>query len=218
MDGGAGLEEREAGAAFGAALRRHRAAAWLTQEALAERAGLGVRTLQALEEGEGRPRRETLRRLVEALALPEPQRDRFAAAAALAPRAARGRGAALGLAPPVRPAAGPGKPATNLPLQPTSFVGRERELAAVRAALAAHRLVTLTGPGGVGKSRLALQVAADVLEEYPDGAWLVELGALADPGLVPQAAAAAAGVREERGRPLAATLVAALGPRRLLLV
>ena len=106
----------------------------------------------------------------------------------------------------------------NLPLQLTSFVGRERELAEVAALLAAHRLVTLTGAGGTGKTRLALQAAADALEAYPDGVWLAELAALADPALVPQAVAAAIGVREEPGRPLLATLTDALRPKRLLLV
>jgi predicted ATPase/class 3 adenylate cyclase len=106
----------------------------------------------------------------------------------------------------------------NLPLQLTSFVGRERELAAVRERLTRHRLLTLTGPGGTGKTRLALQVAADLLPEYPDGVWLVELAALADPALVPQAVAQAVGVREEPGRPLLATLADALRPRRLLLL
>ena len=106
----------------------------------------------------------------------------------------------------------------NLPLQLTSFVGRERELVAVRAALSTARLVTLTGPGGTGKTRLALQAAADALDAYPEGVWLVELAALADPALVPQAVAAAVGVREEPGRPLPATLTEALRPKRLLLV
>ena len=63
--------------------------------------------------------------------------------------------------------------------------------------------MTLTGPGGTGKTRLALQAVADALEAYPDGVWLVELAALADPALVPQAVAVAVGVREEPGRPLA---------------
>ncbi|MGH2352814.1 MAG: ATP-binding protein, partial [Chloroflexota bacterium] len=106
----------------------------------------------------------------------------------------------------------------NLPLQLTSFVGRERELPAVRDLLAEHRLVTLTGPGGTGKTRLALQVAADVLPAYPDGVWLVALAALADPALVPHAVAQAVGVREEPGRPLLGTLADALRPKRLLLV
>jgi non-specific serine/threonine protein kinase len=229
METGAGVEHVEAGAAFGAALRRRRLAAGLTQEQLAERAGLGVRTVQALEEGENRPRRETLRRLAGALELSGAQRGRLAAAAQRgriatavppAPPPAPRPGAALRLVPPVPPAPRPrpGAPPTNLPLPLTSFVGREPELAAVGAALAAHRLVTLTGPGGVGKTRLALRVAAGALGEHPDGVWLAELGGLADPGLVPQAVAAAAGVREEPGRPLAATLAEALRPRRVLVV
>jgi predicted ATPase/class 3 adenylate cyclase/DNA-binding CsgD family transcriptional regulator len=106
----------------------------------------------------------------------------------------------------------------NLPLQLTSFVGRARELAAVGEALAAHRLLTLTGPGGTGKTRLALQAAAEVGPAYPDGVWLVELATLADPALVPQAVAAAVGVREEPGRPLTATLADALRPKRTLLL
>jgi class 3 adenylate cyclase len=106
----------------------------------------------------------------------------------------------------------------NLPLQLTSFVGREPAMAAVRALLAKHRLVTLTGPGGTGKTRLALQVAAELLPEYADGVWLVELAPLADPALVPQAAAVVVGVREEPGRPLAATLADALRRKHLLLV
>jgi predicted ATPase len=106
----------------------------------------------------------------------------------------------------------------NLPLQVTSFVGRERELAEVGRLLAAGRLATLTGPGGTGKTRLALHAAADALEGHPDGVWLAELAALADPALVPQAVAAAVGVREEPGRPLLPTLTAALAPRRVLLV
>src|SRR4030095_1770095 len=80
------------------------------------------------------------------------------------------------------------------------------------------RLVTLTGVGGTGKTRLALQVAADALPAYPDGAWLVELDALRDPGLAPQAVAAPLGVREERERPLLATLTDALKPKRVLVV
>jgi predicted ATPase/class 3 adenylate cyclase len=106
----------------------------------------------------------------------------------------------------------------NLPLQLTSFVGRERELATVARLLATQRLVTLTGPGGVGKTRLALQAAADALDAFADGAWLIDLAPLAEPGLVPQAVASVLGVREERGRTLMATLTAALQARRMLLM
>ena len=122
--------------------------------------------------------------------------------------------------PPLRPAQA--QP-TNLPLQPTSFIGREREQAAVGELLAQAPLVTLVGAGGCGKTRLALQVAADLQEGYSDGTWLVELAALSGPGPggaspVPLAVAAALGLREEPGRPLLATLLDAIGSRHLLLV
>jgi predicted ATPase len=100
----------------------------------------------------------------------------------------------------------------------TRFIGREEAMAEVKQLLATTRLLTLTGSGGCGKSRLALQVAADLLEESPDGVWLVELAAFADPSLVPQAVASALGVREEPGRPLTETLADYLKPRTLLLV
>jgi predicted ATPase/class 3 adenylate cyclase len=108
--------------------------------------------------------------------------------------------------------------AHNLPLQLTRFIGREREMAAVKRLLQSARLLTLTGAGGCGKTRLALQVAADLLPEYPDGVWLVELAALADPALVPQTVAAVLGVQEESDRPLLVTLGDYLRTRTLLLV
>jgi len=108
--------------------------------------------------------------------------------------------------------------ATNLPAARTSFVGRANERHDVHTALAGTRLLTLTGPGGCGKSRLALAVADDLVITYPDGVWLVELAALADPVLVPVAIAAALGVREEMGHSLSETLATLLAPRHLLLV
>src|SRR6185437_2950042 len=106
----------------------------------------------------------------------------------------------------------------NLPLQLTSFVGREREMGEVRGMLESTRLLTLTGTGGTGKTRLALQVVAELLPRYPQGVWLVELATIADPTLVPLAVATALGLREETGQPAIATLVAALHTRHLLLV
>jgi predicted ATPase/DNA-binding SARP family transcriptional activator len=106
----------------------------------------------------------------------------------------------------------------NLPVPLTSFIGREPVMAAVKRLLATTHLLTLTGAGGCGKTRLALQVAADRVEAYGDGVWLVELAALADHTLVPQAVAAVLGVREEPGRPLTATLMDSLRCRSLLLV
>lgn len=106
----------------------------------------------------------------------------------------------------------------NLPIQLTSFVGREREMMEVKRLLGLTRLLTLTGPGGCGKTRLALHVAADVLEDYPDGVWLVELAALSDAGLIPQTIATALGIREQQGRSLLATVADFLRPKNLLLV
>jgi predicted ATPase/class 3 adenylate cyclase/tetratricopeptide (TPR) repeat protein len=106
----------------------------------------------------------------------------------------------------------------NLPLQPTSFVGREREIAAISQALGTTRLLTLTGAGGAGKTRLAVQVAADVVDRYSDGVWFVDLAPLADPALVPTTAAAVLGVRDSAERPAQEALVVAVRSRHLLLV
>jgi predicted ATPase/DNA-binding CsgD family transcriptional regulator len=105
----------------------------------------------------------------------------------------------------------------NLPLEMTSFIGREQEIAEVGRQLATTRLLTLTGAGGVGKTRLALRVATDHLNAYPDGAWLVELAALTDPSVVPYEVAWSLGLREIRGDPVEA-LLGYLRPRSLLLV
>jgi predicted ATPase len=106
----------------------------------------------------------------------------------------------------------------NLPIQLTSFVGREQEIGEVKSLLTTTRLLTLMGTGGCGKTRLALQVATEVLEEFPDGVWVVELASLSDPVLVPQAVASTLDVREQPGRPLPETLVNYLRPLSLLLL
>lgn len=95
---------------------------------------------------------------------------------------------------------------TNLPLQLTSFVGRAREMAELRNSLVDTRQLTLTGAGGVGKTRLALEVAARLLQDFPDGVWLADLSVVADPALVPQTVAGVVNVREESGRPVSALL------------
>jgi predicted ATPase/class 3 adenylate cyclase len=106
----------------------------------------------------------------------------------------------------------------NLPAQVTSFVGRDREMAELKRLFGTTRLLTLTGPGGTGKTRLSLQVAADVLDQFPHGVWLVELSTVADPELIPVAMINAIGIREEPDRAPLATLVDALRARKLLLV
>jgi predicted ATPase/class 3 adenylate cyclase len=108
--------------------------------------------------------------------------------------------------------------ANNLPVHPTRFIGREREVAAVRERVLAERLVTVTGMGGAGKTRLALQVAADLVEEFADGVWLVEYGPVADPAVVAQTLATVLSVREEPGRPPISTLVDHVRSKQLLLL
>jgi DNA-binding winged helix-turn-helix (wHTH) protein len=110
---------------------------------------------------------------------------------------------------------------TNLPHAVTSFVGRERELGEIRGALTRSRLVTLLGPGGIGKTRLAIEAARPAfadLGEFPDGVWIAELAPVGDETLVPAAVAKALGVREEPAHPLAETLATWLEQKRLLLV
>ena len=106
----------------------------------------------------------------------------------------------------------------NLPLELTSFVGREREIAAVGELLAAHRLVSIVGLGGLGKTRLGLQAAADLLGRYPDGAWVVELAPLQDGSRLAQAIATALGVRSEPGMTLEDALARHAADRTLLLI
>ncbi len=112
------------------------------------------------------------------------------------------------------------RPTTNLPAQITAFIGRERELAALRALLGRDdvRLVTLTGPGGTGKTRLSLQVAADALDMFQHGVWFVSLAPIGTPDLVAATIAQALGVREAGGRPILELLKSYLREKRTLLL
>jgi predicted ATPase/transcriptional regulator with XRE-family HTH domain len=217
--------------AFGDVLRRCRLAAGLTQEELAERAGLSVRGISDLERGvKQRPRRDTVSLLADALGLTSLQRS-------LLDDAARGYfDPVSNVSATIDP--GPGTAGsfpklppsslwtearrTNLPAELTSFVGRDAEVSDLCQLLQGEtfgpRLVTLTGTGGVGKTRLALCVGAALGSSYPDGVWLVELAPLADPRLVAPAVAATFGIHGVEGNDLSRTLATALQGRRLLLL
>jgi predicted ATPase/DNA-binding XRE family transcriptional regulator len=208
---------------FGEQLRQHRVRAGLTQESLAERAGLTANAISALERGERRrPYPNTLRALAEALGLSAAERAALFALGA-------GRAPAQGVSsehPSQHESGGAGKPplapdtlpVTNLPAPISSFVGRASELAELTRLLQTQRLVTLTGAGGSGKTRLALAAASAVASDIPDGVWLVELANLSDPNFVPETVGHALGLSEEAGKSCVATISGFLRSRAALLV
>jgi predicted ATPase/class 3 adenylate cyclase len=119
--------------------------------------------------------------------------------------------------PPLRSLGNPALP-NNLPAQLATFVGRERELSQLRALAGSSRLVTVTGAGGAGKTRLSLQAAAELLDGSGDGVWLVELAAISDENAVAPAICEALGIAAQPGRPVLETLLDALGPQELLIL
>jgi predicted ATPase len=122
------------------------------------------------------------------------------------------------VAPPSRRVTGPNAAHGSLPRPLTSFIGRERELAQARRLLQDSYLVTLTGPGGSGKTRLCIALAAQVAAEYPDGVYFVPLAPVRDPGLVSSTIAQSIGLQDARDRPLMEHLVSQLRERQLLIV
>jgi predicted ATPase/DNA-binding XRE family transcriptional regulator len=181
---------------FATVLRRLRVRAGLTQEDLAERAGMSVRAVSALERGERRrPYPHTIGALAKALHLSD--EDRVALQETVPGSSAK----------------------AQLPAPPTDLIGREDEVTAVVALLQSQvRLLTLVGPGGVGKTRLALACAAELSPRFRDGAALVSLAAISETALVPSAIGEALGLRESSAQPLAKVLLRYLRPRQLLLV
>ncbi len=194
---------------FGSLLRQLRLERRLSQEELAERARMSVAAISAIERGSRQaPYRSTVDLLADGLAIEGEARARLHS---LAQRRRKARALPSRLAPAR-------SVPNNLPLQLTSFVDRTEERANVEALLRRYRLVTLTGAGGIGKTRLALEVASEMLGVFEDGAWLVELAPLNDGALVPNAIATVLGVQEDPGRALRETINAQLKSKALLLI
>jgi predicted ATPase/transcriptional regulator with XRE-family HTH domain len=195
---------------FGALLRRVRKDAGLTQQELAERAGLSLNAVNALERGVRRhPYPHTVRSLADALGLSEEER-----ASLLAAIPARGKTASAVATPASVLEA-------TLPSPPTPLLGRERELGEIREFLlggSAVRLLTLTGIGGVGKTRLAVEAARDAQARFSDGAAFVGLAYLPDPSLLATAVLGALGLQEAEGRTPGEALRYHLRGKQLLLV
>jgi predicted ATPase/DNA-binding XRE family transcriptional regulator len=208
----------ETTASFGYWIRRQRKALDLTQQGLAERVGCSVAAIKKIESDERRPSRQIAERLADILGVPAGQREMFLEVArglrpvdqlSLAREAAGTTPAPLDTRKPFL---------HNLPIQLTSFVGREREMTEAKQLLANARLLTLIGPGGTGKTRLALQIAQEVLPVFTHGVWLVELAPLTDPSLIPQTVASVFELREAPNTPLTDILTNYLRAKQLLLI
>ena len=190
---------------FGALLREFRLAANLSQESLAERAAMSADGISALERGVNKaPQRETLGLLVDALQL-EPRQRAAIEAAARRPSRPRRSGSR-----------GPKK--HNLPRLVTPLVGRERDLAEVGKLIAGTHVLTLTGAGGVGKTRLAVQLGYEARDDCDDGVWFVDLAAVRASGDVAPAIANAFGIRERADQPLIDAVANALLRKKVLLL
>lgn len=206
-------------ASFGEWIRRRRKALDLTQRDLADCVGCAIVTIKKIEADERRPSRQVAERIADCLDIPPDKRDQFV-------QCARAQTAVVRLPSPVSPGdalAGRSSQTaiqTNLPVQTTVRIGGDHDIALVVAKLREPqvRLLTLTGPGGVGKTRLALDVGAQMMQSFPDGVFLISLAPIRDPAFVISEIAHLFDVRESLNENLSQKLVPVLRNKRLLLI
>jgi predicted ATPase/transcriptional regulator with XRE-family HTH domain len=196
---------------FGTWLRQQRRALDLTQRAFADQIGCAEITVRRMEADEYKPSNELALVLFEKLGIPEAERTQWV-------RFARGL---AGYPNNQITSSPPREQKTNLPIPLTSFIGREKEIETLKHLIASHgggRLLTLTGAGGSGKTRLALEVAAKLRDVFPDGMWFIDFAPLADPALVPQSLLTKLGFSKQVGRSTLAIISDFLQPKRALLI
>jgi predicted ATPase/DNA-binding XRE family transcriptional regulator len=192
---------------FGEWLRQRRRSLDLTQQALADQVGCARITLRRIESGGRRPSKELALIMLDKLGIPPDEREAWL-------RFAR----ELSGFPERLADSFVSKPRTNLPSSLTSFIGREKEQAEVLRLVAKNRLVTLIGPGGIGKTSLSLQVGQKLVNDYPNGVWMVRLDSLTDPALVPQSVAFVFDIRDMSESPILERLIFALRTKSTLLI
>lgn len=192
---------------FGKWLHQYRRRLDLTQQELADQAGCARITLSRIEAGTLKPSKELALILLDKLGIPKEEQSQWLSFA----RGLSGY-----------PSESPDRPTkrvpTNLPIPLTSFVGREKERKDVENLISKYRLVTLTGSGGVGKTRLALQIGEELSDAFPNGVWFVDLSPLNDPGLVPQTVLKTLGLIEQQGKSTWQILLDFLRERNLLII
>lgn len=191
---------------FGSWLHKQRRTLDLTQKAFANQVGCAEVTLRRIEAGSLKPSKELVQMILEKLGIPEKEWPQWVSFA-------RGRSEF-----PLLATSSSNKSPTNLPASLTSFIGREKEQSDVIRLITRYRLVTLTGAGGVGKTRLAIRVGKQVLGKYADGVWLVEFAPILDLLLVPRVTAIAIGLRDEPQRPAIDMLCDYLREKNMLII
>jgi predicted ATPase/transcriptional regulator with XRE-family HTH domain len=192
---------------FGAWLYKQRRSLDLTRKAFADQVGCAQVTLRRIENDTLKPSKELALVLLEKLGIPEHERPQWV-------QFARG----LTEHPDQAVDSAPAKPLTNLPSMLTTFIGRQKAQVEIINHLNKYRLVSLTGPGGVGKTRLSIKVGEQVLGDYPQGVWLVELASLNDPELLPQTVAALFGLVTQPNTPVTEMLGNFLRAKTILLI